>query len=79
VNREGEEREGRKGREGAGRNRKGKRRGGRVTGRREGTEGGDRYVGKGESSTWIFIQGPRVPSYATACIVVREGPSQCHS
>ena len=29
---------------------------------------GERRCGKWrECSTWIFVQGPRVPSYATAC------------
>ena len=47
------------------RGRKGKK--GSEGKRREGAEGEDR-VGKGEGkgSTWIFVQGPRVPSDATA-------------
>jgi len=63
----GEKGEGREGREGV--EREGKRMGGIRRGRegmgREGAEGEER-IGKGNGgSTWIFVQGPRVLSYAT--------------
>jgi len=66
--REGKHVKGREEWEGEGRGGKGRKgwEGGGMVRGRERAEGGDR-VQKGEGvSIWIFIQGPRVPSYASA-------------
>jgi len=49
----------RKRREGVGRDGKGKE------GKGEGAQGGEGVEKEREESTWIFVQGPRILSYAT--------------